>query len=446
MLIKTAYMMNNLRKSIAAALLLVAGSGVANAQSQGIITTIAGSGTAGFSGDGGAAISAQFSSPQGVTVDAAGNVFVADAYNQRIRKIDAVTGIISTYAGGGLATSYGIAPTTASLDLPTSLYIGSSGTMLITDHYYDMTFYIDNVSGNIYSRCGCHSQGCDGDGGPSFAARMELPASSCEDTHMNTYIADQGCGKVRKVDAATGLASTLATVSGPGAVFFDPSSYADLYVTELYNHKIIKINVVTGAVTDVVGTGASGYSGDGADALSATIGYPVSLFIDHNHNLYFSDQTYNVVRYVDLTTGKIYTLAGTGVAGFSGDGNVAPFAQLNSPREIWVNDAGYIYIADAGNNRIRMVKPKGLKPLGATADVNTLTVYPNPSTGIFTLSTDAALENSDVIVLDMMGRQVYNAALSGFSNVIDLHTQAHGVYTLIVKTASGVHSQKLTIQ
>ncbi len=433
-----------LRKSFTAAMLAVACGSVAHAQ--GTITTIAGNGLSGFGGDGGPAVGSVLSSPSGVALDASGNVFIVDKYNYRLRKIDAASGNISTYAGGGTSTAYDIDPTTAMFEMPTSVYINGLNDILVTDHFFDMTFKIDHSSGHLFSRCGSHSQGCDGDGGSGEGARMMLPAASCEDAAGNAYMADQGCGKIRKVDGATGLVSTLATLSGVNAVFFDPTTTTDLYVSQMYTHQILKINVATGVTTVVVGTGVAGNTGNVGYAINATIGMPTAIFVDNHHGLYFTDATYNVVRKVNLTTGQIYNIAGTGVAGYSGDGAASQLAELNNPQGIWVDNSGYIYIADAGNNVIRKIKPKGPKANGAMTEISEVSVYPNPTSGVFTLFTDEELSNTNVTVYNVVGQQVYSTVLSGNSNNIDLGQQAPGLYTVAFKTASGMHTERVTIQ
>lgn len=437
-------MKNILRKSISAAALIMAWSTAVHAQ--GTISTIAGSGSSGFSGDGGPAISATFSNPCGVAVDGSGNVYVADEYNGRIRKIDA-SGHISTFAGGGTSYDYGISPTDGHIWMPTNVFINSSSDVLITDHFHDMTFVVNHGSGLLYSRCGCHTQGCDGDGGDATLAKMELPSASCEDGAGNTYIADQGCGKVRKVNGTTGVVTTLATVSGPSAVFFDPTTTTDLYVAEMYNYRVIKINVATGVTTVVAGTGVMGYSGDAGYATSAKLGMPSALFIDHSHNLYICDQTYSVVRKVKLGSGVIYTIAGTGVAGYSGDGNMSQLAQLNNPMGIWVDNSNNVYIADAGNNVIRKIKPKGSKVNGTALDASEITIAPNPSSnGLFSVATDEALSNTSFTVYNLVGAVVATGQFNGNSNIVDLNGKAPGMYTLVFQTSTGLHTEKLSLQ
>lgn len=432
-----------LRNSFAAAMLVMAGNIAANAQG-GRISTVAGTGMSGFSGDGGVAVSATFSNPSGVATDAAGNIYIADEYNGRVRKVDAVTGIVTTFAGGGSSYSYGIPPTDAHIWMPTNVFINGVNDILITDHFHDMTFVVNHTSGLIYSRCGCHTQGCDGDGGDATLAKMELPVAACEDPLGNTYIADQGCSKLRSVSTA-GIVNTLISASGPTSVFINPANPNELYFAEMYNYQVKKLTISTGVVSVVAGNGVCGLTGNGGQASAASIGMPSAIFIDNSGNLYICDITYNMVHKVN-SAGVIFTLAGTGTAGYSGDGNISAFAQLNNPTGIWVNASGYVYIADAGNNVIRMIKPKGLKSNGTAMNEGEMVVYPNPSTGSFTLSTDEELDNTVVTVYNMLGETVYSKALSGYDNAIDMGRQAPGIYTVAVKTASGMHTQKLNIQ
>ena len=432
-------MKSSIRKTLSIAMLM----GIAGAASaQGVISTVAGTGTSGFSGDGSDALSAALSAPQGVALDAAGNIYIADMNNHRVRKVDAVTGIMSTYAGGGSSSSFGIPAITGQMFQPRHVFVNSIGDVFVTDHFYDMTFRIEQSSGLLYSRCGHHTQGCDGDGGDGSLARMMLPNASCEDAAGNTYLADAGCGKIRKVDAS-GITSTFATMSGVTGLFVDPSAPNDLYVSFGSGHKISKIDIPTGTVTDVVGTGTAGYSGDGLAPLSATLGNPSAIFIGNNHDLYICDATYHVVRKVELDHNIIYTIAGTGSAGYTGDGGESPLAKLNNPQGIWVSN-GYVYIADAGNHRVRKITPKGFKPNGTMLQSNEVSIFPNPTTGSFTLATGETLDNAQVVVYNVLGAKVYNTTLNGNSNVIDLSGQPSGVYTVVLQTASGVQSIKVT--
>lgn len=281
-----------------------------------IIRTPAGSGVFGFGGDGGPATSARFSTPNGVAVDASGNLFIADLYNDRIRKVD-VNGVVTTFAGR---------------------------------------------FGGTFS----------GDGGPATEAGMFDVAGVAVDSKGNVYIADMDNNRIRKVDA-TGKISTVAgngaygfagdnvpatqtALSSPAAVAVDAAG--NLYIGDLFNHRVRKVNT-QGTITTFAGTGVAGDNGDGGLATQAQLDIPEGLAFDQAGNLYIADSANDVVRKVDVS-GKISTFAGTGQGGFTGDNSQAKQARLNSPRGVVADAAGNVYIVDAGNDRIRRVDLSGV--------------------------------------------------------------------------------------
>ncbi len=294
------------------------GQGALAALTPGILSTVAGTGTAGFSGDGGAATSAQMNIAYGVTVDQAGNMYVADGNNNRIRRIDAETGVISTVAGNGVG-------------------------------------------------------GYNGDGGPATLASINQPHGTALDPAGNLYIADFNNFCVRVVSAATqristfagrcgtsgysgdGGAATAALFNSPRRVAFSPAG--DLYIADSYNACIRKVNAGTGIVTTVAGIcGAGGStSGDGGPAVAAKFNDPHDVTVDQAGNVFVADNTGHVIRKIAASTGIITTVAGNGTAGFSGDGSSATAAELNTPHDVVVDPAGNLYIADSQNNRVRQV-------------------------------------------------------------------------------------------
>lgn len=470
-----------LRKMLYGAMLVVAGNA---AHAQGVINTIAGTGVAGSGGDGGPAAAAQFSNPYGVATDAAGNIYIADKSNSKVRVISATTGHIFTFAGStyGLSGMGGPA-TLAQMKYPDGVFVNHAGDVIITDWYNDMTYYVDHTTGNIASRCGCGSQGCGGDGGPSWLAKMMTPAGSCEDLAGNTYIADKGSNRIRRVDALTGIVTTIANgtgtfgysgdggpainanFSGPSAVFFDPTSpgLGHLYLSDGGNNVIRKIDLNTGRITTVAGTGVAGYSGNGSIATMAKLRNPGNLFIDNSGNMFVCDRGNHSIRKIVLSSGRISTIAGTGVAGFSGDGDVSTNARLKDPQGVWMTSTGYMFIADAGNQRIRVIAPKtgtgygfigGSSTIGAPKSdpistvltANEVRIFPNPSNGIFTVATGVDNANASVTVLNVVGEQVYGATLTSQQSDINLSNQPAGIYTVIVKSNVGTHNQKITIQ
>ena len=282
-----------------------------------IISTIAGTGSGGYSGDGGAATAAQLSVSGGHTVsDAAGNLYIADGANNRIRKINRA-GIISTIAGTG-STGYsgdGGPATAAQLSTPVGIAIDGAGNLFFTD-VNNIRVRKINTSGIITTIAGNGTAGYSGDGGPATAAQFRLMYGIAVDNTGRVIIADGHNSCVRRIDTS-------------------------------------------GIITTIAGTGTAGYSGDGGAATAALLSDPTGIAIDRVGNVYVCDADSNCVRVI-YPYGMIATIAGTGSAGFSGDSGPATAAQLAHPLGIAVTDSGYIYIADFNNNRIRKINLSGI--------------------------------------------------------------------------------------
>lgn len=285
----------------------------------GIITTICGNGTSGVSGDGGPASAALLYNPCDVAFDAAGNLYIADQNNYRIRKISSTTGYISTYAGGGgtVPTEAGIPATSANI-FPAGICLDAAGNVYIADGLRNKVFKI-TPAGMAYSIAGTGIGGYGGDGGPATAAKLFSPPTVALDAAGNIYIADNGNGCIRKIDGA-------------------------------------------GNISTVVGTpGTLGYGGDNGPATSAVLNRPNYLIFDASGNMFISDGINNRVRKVN-TAGTITTFAGTGVGAFFGDGGPASAAQISYPRGLQIAATGDFYICDAGNNRVRKVTSNNSRP------------------------------------------------------------------------------------
>lgn len=355
----------------AAALLLLSASVLA----QGIISTIAGNGNGVFTGDGGPATAAALQSPTGLAVDTAGNLYIADFGNLRIRRV-APNGVIHTYAGNGtigfsgdggpavnaqlfviISTHEGLA-----VDPAGNLYIADAGNARIRKV---------SPAGIISTYAGMGPALFGGDGGPANMAGLSLPGGVALDGAVNLFISDQSNGRIRKVTPA-GVISTVAGTGAPAysgdggpatsaGIAFPVSVAADpagnVYFADLSSHRIRKVDLA-GVVTTVVGNGTPGFGGDGGAATAAQILSPKGIAVDGAGNLYFADTGNDRVRRVDAN-GVITTVAGTGLPGFSGDGGPATSARLSSPRDVKVDAQGNIYIADAGNNRIRKISAGG---------------------------------------------------------------------------------------
>ena len=324
--------------------------------SSGTITTVAGTGERGSGGDGGPAVAAALNGPEGVAVDAAGNLYIADTGNHRIRRVD-LSGTITTVAGTGLISPSGVA-----LSHDGSLYIADTGNHRIRR--------VDS-SGTVTTVAGTGERGSSGDRGPAVAAALNGPKGVAVDAAGTLYIADTGNHRIRRVDSS----GTVTTIAGTGeydfieddgpavAAWLDgPSEVAvddggNLYIADAGNHRIRRVDL-SGTITTVAGPGRPGDSGDGGPAVMARLANPGGVALDNGGNLYIADTGYNRIRRVDVS-GTITTIAGTGRFGYGGDGGPAVMAQLGSPADVAVDDEGNVYIADTLNSRIRRVDPSG---------------------------------------------------------------------------------------
>jgi sugar lactone lactonase YvrE len=295
-----------------------AGAQQADGGAGGVIRTVAGSNVRGYSGDGGAATSAAFDQPRAAAVGPDGSVYIADTFNHRVRRVDP-GGAVATIVGTGEAA---------------------------------------------YS----------GDGGPAAAATLHWPHGVAVDpTGSSLYIADSANHRIRRVDFATGIITTVAGGATPGAggdggpatdarledpkaVYAAPSG--DLYIADSGNDRIRRVDR-SGTITTVAGSGVTGYAGDGGPAVAAQFDGPRSLAMDAAGNLYVADDNNERIRRID-PNGVVTTVAGTGVEGPAGDGGPARAAQLDHPRGVVVDGRGDLFIADSMNHRIRMVDPAGI--------------------------------------------------------------------------------------
>ncbi len=332
----------------------------------GIIHTIAGNGSVGFSGDGGPATAAGFNTPKGVAFDASGNMYIADYSNSAVRKISPA-GIIRTIAGRG---SYGFSgdggPATAAyLDGAYDVAVDASGNVYIADYGNNVVRKI-NSSGVISTFAGNHAAGAgfSGDGGPATAAKLNRPTCVKLDAAGNLYIADGFNHRIRKVNTS----GVITTIAGNGSASFSgdggpataaelntPSSVAidymgNILIADKLNNRIRLVNS-SGIINTIAGNGSSGTTGDGAPALYAQIN-PTWLTADNAGRIYFTDIATNRVRGI-TATGFISTISGGGAAGFSGDGGPATAAALSGPEVVTLDTGNRVYISDGGNGRVR---------------------------------------------------------------------------------------------
>ncbi|MGZ3866930.1 MAG: NHL domain-containing protein [Bacteroidia bacterium] len=308
-------------------------------QSQ-ILSTVAGNGTAAFSGDGGPANVASIQDLRNVILDNVGNLYISDLGNYRIRKVSPL-GIITTFAGGGGSIGDGGPATSAQLYQPIGMCIDKNGNFYIADSWNERIRKID-IGGTITTVAGDGTQAYGGDGGPATSAQLNTPYDMVVDTAGNIYIADWGNNRIRKIDHLTGYISTVA------------------------------------------GTGVAGNSGDGGPAISAQIDHPTCLAIDVTGNIYIGDDGNSNIRKID-GSGIISTVAGIGGAGFSGDGGPAISAAFDGIRQLHFDKAGNLFVAENYNHCVRKIDAGGIVSTAAGIGASS-SVSPDGSQAPFMLS------------------------------------------------------------
>lgn len=373
--------------------------------SNGVISAAAGTGGCGYSGDGGPATSAKLGQPDGLVFNSAGDILIADAGNCTIRKVSSGSGVISTLAGtggcgysgdGGLASS-------AMVNGPSGLAVDPSGNIFIGDTVNCLVREVSASSGHISTVAGNFSLGCgySGDGTSATSAQLNQPYGVFVDGLGDIFIADNHNSVVRKVSGSSGNISTFAGVAVPdpkhvgqliGLVAYSGDSYlatdaelgflnvtpygsgmasdgsGNIFIADTANHAVRKVSASTGIMTTLAGNGLIGYSGDGGPAVSAQLFYPRDVAVDGSGNIFIMDSGNCVVRKITESTGVISTVAGTPpdssghyFCGFSGDGGPATSAQLypidlmTTAGGVAVDSSGNIFIADTGNGVIREV-------------------------------------------------------------------------------------------
>ncbi|MEO6940656.1 MAG: T9SS type A sorting domain-containing protein [Candidatus Kapaibacterium sp.] len=459
---KTSFRIFSLR--IFTALMLFTSLGAGSSLHAQIITTIAGTGIPGSGGDGGAAIGAQFFDPGSVAVDGSGNVYISDQGSNRIRKITATTGLISTIAGTGIAgfSGDGGPAVLAQLNSPKGISIDRSGNVYIADGHHIRK--ITAVTGFITTIAGIGPNGSDGDGGPATAAQLNFPQDVTLDGSGNVYIADTYNHRIRKITAANGIISTIAGSgiagsSGDGGVATDariniPQSVAvddsqNVYLIDLGDQRIRKITASTGIISTMAGTGTGGFSGDSGAATEAQLCDPEDLAVDTAGNLYIADFCNSRIRKITASTGVISTIAGTGKLGIGGDGREATSAQLNNPTGVAVDNTGNVYIADNRNYRIRKIT--GFKNvIEAIAPPSTIVAaYPNPTTGVFVLEISKVRAGATILVTDVTGNiRATKSILRGElpTVTLDLTGFAKGMYLVQIRDGELNYRTKIVVQ
>jgi DNA-binding beta-propeller fold protein YncE len=339
-----------------------------------VITTVAGNGDEGFSGDGGPAIDATLNNPFDIVFDAPGNLVFTDTFNHRIRRVDARTGVIETIAGSGEAgySGDGGSGEMASFSQPYGLAIDDGGNFYVADRLNAVVRRIDGASGVVTTFAGTGETGFSGDGGPANAAGMVEPnglAFSRDGKHL--FIADVADNRVRVVDLASGVITTFAGTgdavhdgdggsAGAAGIFgaraVAPNLAGDgVYVLERQGSSLRLAALDGSKISTVASTGETGYGGDGGPAKAAIFDRPKEMTLDGAGNVLIVDTENHAIRLIDWCADKVSTIAGDGVHGYSGDGVPATQSSLARPHGVAVGPDGALYIGDTENNRIRKV-------------------------------------------------------------------------------------------
>jgi hypothetical protein len=364
----------------------------------GLITTVAGNGTRGFSGDGGPATSAQLKNPRGVFADGAGDIFIADDENLRIRKVAAGTGIISTVAGNGIAGFAGDGEPATSAEIQfgvLSLAVDALGNLFIADNVNNRIREVVAATGNIQTvagngvgfESGCNGgvNACLGIGGPATKGQVPFPLQVAVDSSGNIYISIETTTRngIEEVVASTGNLEIFAAngaqdftgTNGPATKsqlnvpnFAMTDGAGNVFIADANNNVIYEIVAATGILKIVAGTGVSGHTGDGGQATSAELAQPFSVVVDGSSNLFIADTGNSVIREVVAATGIIKTVAGNASAACNftlGDGGSATSASLCFPTFAALDSHGNIFIADESYSLIREV-------VAATGNIQTV--------------------------------------------------------------------------
>jgi len=380
--------------------------------SGGIISTVAGNGTYGYSGDGGAATKAALAAPNAVAIDKAGNLLIADGNNNRVRKVDSGGTITTVAAGSGIVS-------------PSGLAVDASGNLYVADQTANIILKV-SPDGSIETVAGTGTAS-SGDGQPATQAQLSSPSGVAFDSSGNVFIADSTSNTVRMV-SPDGIIKTVAGNPLPGgtgdggpavgAFLFLPLGIAvdgkgNLYIAESGTSRI-RMVTPAGTISTVAGNGTAGYAGDGGPAPLAKLNAPFGVAVDKSGNLYIADYDNYRIRKV-TPDGIISTVAGNGIAGYAGDGGRAVDAEINVPTGVAVDNAGNIYIADAINERIRRVTPGGIISTVAgnggaiysgdgSLAVNASMFYPS------SVSVDGA---ANLYIVDTGGRRIRMVTPSG---------------------------------
>jgi sugar lactone lactonase YvrE len=358
----------------------------------GHLTTIAGSGAQGYSGDNGPATAALLDSPQGLALDNANNLYIADTHNHAIRRLNLTTAVITTIAGHGSPGYSGDngPATDARLDLPTALVLDSTSSLYFTDSSNHRIRRIDAATGIITTVAGTGTQGFSGDSGPAIAASIDSPNGLAVDAQNNLYLSDTHNHRIRRIDAATGIITTIA------------------------------------------GNGTPGYAGDTQTASASTLALPHGLTLDASGNIFFADTENHRIRRIDAVTGIITTIAGNGTQGYYGDNGPATAASLDSPRATALSPSSLVTLSDTGNQRIRQLTEQP----SAAAAIQTIAGLGSTMPGALTLTAPSVIAYGTGILTASLSSTTPATGVITFLEAAGASTSTLGTASLASNTAS----------
>jgi streptogramin lyase len=338
------------------------------------VSTFAGTGVAGFSGDGGPATSAQINDPYGVVRGPDGAIWFCERNGQRVRRI-ATDGTITTVVGTGTAgyAGDGGPATAATLNLPHEIRFDRAGNLVIADMGNNAVRRVDLKTGIISTIAGGPARrGYSGDGGPATEAALRSPHSIQFDAAFNLYICDVGNHVVRLVDRISGLITTFAGTGKPGPTpdsspiagtplnsprSLDVDRDGNLWLVTREGNQVLKFDLKAGLIRHVAGTGAAGFTGNGGPAKLATLSGPKGIALDARGNAWLADTESHSVRMIDAASGRLELIAGTGAKGDGPDGDPLKCA-LNRVHGVFVDTDGSVFIGDSEAHRIRVLRKR----------------------------------------------------------------------------------------
>ena len=429
-----------------------------------IITTIAGIyDSNAYNGDTIAAAAVHLAGPDNVILDGAGNYYISDTYHDRIRKVDAA-GVITTIAGTGTTMGGGFSgdggpATAAQLNAPLGMVFDHAGNLYIADNYNNRIRKI-STTGIITTIAGTDTAGYNGDNIPATAAQLNSPHFIAFDAAENLYICDYNNSRIRKIDgsgiittiAGTGStmgspaedsAATLASVHHPYGIAIDENG--NIYFSDETANKVRRINPA-GIVSTIAGNGHSNYNGDNIPATNAWLFNPCGIAVDNSGNVYFADGNNCRIRKID-NTGIITTIAGIGSSAYSGDGGPATAAAISAITGVTISTSGDMYIAGFSSDVIRLVT----HAINSVPEINNepvnIELYPNPNNGAFELLVKTGQDGPvDIFIADAMGRVIYRfRGMTNHAMTIKIPALP-GLYLATVATTQGTSKKAIIVQ